>query len=407
MINAKGMKLMKKTLLRFGLGLCLLTPTFAQSAWAAGDINKTDINQMMTTFMQQKEVPGAAVTIYDNGKTQTFVYGVTNKNTKKPVTVNTIFEVGSITKLMTTLLIAESASKIVHYQASEGVPPQLKLEGTLPTYLSAYAQNPAYNKITLLNLATFSASLPFSLPANITTDTQIFSYLNAWKPSYPVGTQYQYSNASIGLLGAVLQSQYHQPIAAIFQQMIFNPLHMHSTGLLLPSSQQAKLAQGYNDAGTAVPASQFGPFPSAGDLKSSISDMSRFLAAAVGAPGTDPEIHIGMQVAQTPRAKLPDGMLQGMAWQVYPLDSQAIQRVPKEMDLGPEPITWLPTKQQQFQTKALIDKTGATSGFRAYIAVIPSAQKGVVILMNRYVSNGDIVNLGRKILMQEQSTAKG
>jgi len=393
----------KKVRISLGLGLGLFAWAMTASA-LVDDTSHANIDQTMATFMQQQGVPGAAVTLYNHGKTYTYTYGVANKTTKAPVTPNTIFEVGSITKLMTTLLIAEGSARLVHYQAGENIPPQLKLAGTLPTYLSAYAQNPAFSKVTLLNLATFSASLPFSIPPDVKTDNQIFAYLNAWQPPYPVGTHYQYSNASIGLLGAVLQSQYHQPIEAVYQQMIFTPLHMQSSGLILSPAQQQRAAQGYAKTGDAASPTKNGPFPSAGDLRSTINDMSHFLAASVGAPDTNPEIHIGLQIAQTPRASLPDGMLQGMAWQIYPLDSQALKSVPKEMNLGAQSITWLPENQQQFQANALIDKTGATDGFRAYIAVIPAQQKGIVVLMNRYVSNGEIVSLGRQLLLQTKPT---
>ena len=49
----------------------------------------------------------------------------------------------------------------------------------------------------------------------------------------------------------------------------------------------------------------------------------------------------------------------------------------------------------------LIDKTGATEGFRAYMAVIPSKQLGIIVLLNKYISNGAIVNAGRKIIFEK------
>lgn len=396
---------MKQTLIHAGLGLSLLCGIVTQSAWADSDVNKAYIDQTMSNFMQQYAVPGIAVAVYDNGVTHTYTYGVVNTNTKKPVTTNTLFEMGSITKLMTTLLIAQGASRIVHYQADADIPPQLKLDGVLPTYLPAYAQNPVFKTITLLNLATFTASLPMELSANIKTDTQIFAYIESWKPPYPIGTEWQYSNMSIGILGAVLQSQYHQPLGAIYQQMIFAPLHMNSSGILLSTQQEARLAQGYTDAGKPTPPAQYGFFPSAYAMKSTITDMSKFLAAAVGAPNTNPEIEIGMQVAQAPRAKLANGVLQGMGWQLTSLNDPELLNAPKEMNMGPMPVTWLPADKQQYDPNWLIDKTGATDGFRAYIAVIPAKQKGIVIMMNRYVSNGAIVDLGRQLLMQEKSSS--
>lgn len=142
-----------------------------------------------------------------------------------------------------------------------------------------------------------------------------------------------------------------------------------------------------------------GLFASAGAMKASIQDMSYFLGAAVGLPGTPNNIQKAIRFCQTPRVQVGETQ-QALAWQVNTLDNKnQLLHAPDNMNLNSMPVKWLPKSQQQFKPNTLIDKTGATYGFRAYIAVIPGQQSGVVILANRYVSNGAIVNTGRKILL--------
>jgi beta-lactamase class C len=92
-----------------------------------------------------------------------------------------------------------------------------------------------------------------------------------------------------------------------------------------------------------------------------------------------------------------------MAWEIHPLSSannDSLLNPPKEMGLGPLPAKALDKNEQQFNGNTLIDKTGATNGFRSYIALIPNQKSGIVILTNRYVSNGEIVKIGRTILFR-------
>jgi beta-lactamase class C len=56
--------------------------------------------------------------------------------------------------------------------------------------------------------------------------------------------------------------------------------------------------------------------------------------------------------------------------------------------------------QPLYDPNALIDKTGATEGFRTYVAVIPGKMAGIAIMANKYISNGAIVNAGREILFK-------
>ena len=87
--------------------ISLVVATCSQQTFAHTDKNTQLINETMKSFMQQYQIPGAAIAIVDHGKSSIYVYGYADREAKKPISKETIFEVGSITKLLTTLLIAE------------------------------------------------------------------------------------------------------------------------------------------------------------------------------------------------------------------------------------------------------------------------------------------------------------
>lgn len=366
---------------------CCTTAIAKTKSIVKADANQKMIKQQMTKFMQQYDIPGAAVAVIDKGKTNIYVFGTADKSTNKPVTTQTIFELGSITKLFTTLLLAEEVTNS-HMQMSD----------TLTQYLPALAKNKNLTQVTMQELATYSASLPFTAPDSVTSFQQMQDYLLHWQPTSPIGSVWQYSNMSIGLLGNALETKNQVDISQLYDENIFDPLKMTSAAIDLTDQQQANLAQGYSKNGS--PAAHFSAslFPAAALSKGSIQDLANFLAAAVGVPNTPQNIHDAMQLAQTPRATVGD-MEQALSWQLTSLTDKNLLHAPENMNLDQTPLQWLPADQQQFNPNMLIDKTGATDGFRAYIAVIPGQQSGIVILTNRYVSNGAIVDAGREILM--------
>lgn len=143
-------------------------------------------------------------------------------------------------------------------------------------------------------------------------------------------------------------------------------------------------------------------FPAAGSMRASGDDMLKFLSAALTLPGTPSEIKNAMRITQTPYY-VTANYQQGLAWMIYPLATHRktlLLNPPLDMDMGPLPAKQLDHKQQHFNKHALIDKTGASDGFRSYIAIIPERKSGIVILANRFVMNGEVIKVGREILLK-------
>lgn len=343
----------------------------------------------ITALMQRYKIPGAAVAIIDHNKSYIYVFGVANKSNNTPVTNRTIFEVGSITKLFTALLFVAANDD------------RGRLYDPLPKYYQELNKNPYLQKITMEELLTYTSGLPFTLPENIATIKQAQNYFLQWRPTSSIGTQWQYSNVGIGLVGMVLQNKQHKPISQLYKQHILDKLNMTATTIDVYKKFQPYFAQGYKENGNAAAHSPIGLFPAAGDLKASIQDMSKFLTVAVGLSSTPLNLRQAMKNTQIPRLEVGGSTQQGLVWQIHSLRGKDLLNEPEKMDLGPLPVKQLPKEQQVFDDNKLIDKTGATEGFRAYVAVIPSKQLGIVILFNKYISNGAIVNAGRKIMLEK------
>lgn len=386
--------LMIRSALRRGVFFASLVASsffISSNVIAKPDVNQKMIDQTIDAFMQKNQIPGAAVAVINHGQSHIYVFGVADKSSNKPVTSETVFAIGSITKLFTTLLFSQEIAQN-----------QLKMSDKLTKYIQPLDSNKNLNQITLEELATYTGSLPFKAPDSVKTEMQVQNYLTTWEPEKPIGSVFQYSNVSIGLLGKVLQIQNQDYIQALYQHAIFTPLKMTSTTVTLTPEMKKTMAQGYTVEGVPVEPASTSLFPSAAAGKSTIHDLSRFLAAAIGLPDTPKNIHEAMMIAQTPRATM-GNVSQAFSWQLMALSDPQLLKAPENMDMGPTSVKWLPKTRQHYNSDMLIDKTGATEGFRAYVAVIPGEQSGIVILTNRYVSNGEIVNVGRKILVDLKS----
>lgn len=353
--------------------------------------NYTDmlVNKTVTAWMNQNQIPGVAIELYENGQSHSYYFGYANREKKIPITSKTIFELGSLTKLFTTLLLAEevNANKIT-------------LNDPVSKYLPKLNSNRNFRNITLEKLSTYTSGLPFKTPENITTQSELQQFLTSWNPSSPIGSSWAYSNISIGLLGYALEEKTGKNIDELYRTQIFHPLHMESTSIYISKDMQPNYAQGYGDDGKAVSPSKIGLFPAAGDMKSSGKDMLQFLQVAITLADTPKTIVKAMHITQTAYVNIAQTK-QGLSWVIYPLADHSKSKLlapPKNMDMGPIPAKQL--DKPTFEENSLIDKTGATEGFRSYIAVIPNKQLGVVILANRYVSNGEIIKVGREILLK-------
>lgn len=340
-----------------------------------------NIEQSMANLMREYQIPGAAICTLDHGKTSIHTFGITNKINNHPVTEQTVFEIGSITKIFTALLFVVTSSD----------PDQIN--EYLIKYYPELNKNAYLSKITFADLLTYTSGLGFGMPRDVNNKSQWRKYLLQWQPTYPIGSKWQYSNAAIGLVGDALEYKFNTSIGNLYVKHILQPLKMKPL-------YQYYLAQGYKENNEPARYSP-GLFVSSGDIRSNIKDMSYVLNLAAGLSSQSKKLQEAMRTTQTPQFDVEGSKQQGLIWQIHSLKNKNLLNEPKNVVLGPLNIKPISKSQQIYDPNKLMDKTGATDGFKAYIAVIPETKTGIVILLNKYIPNGAIVNLGRKIILEE------
>src|SRR5476649_2826028 len=161
----------------------------AGNCLAATDLQAV-VDANVKPLMQQQAIPGLAVAVVQDGKVQYFNYGTASKEAKQPVSENTLFEVGSVSKTFTATLggYAQATGKLsVTDKASQVLP---ALRGS------------AFDNVSVLQLGTYTAGgLPLQFPDAFDHADKMLGYFKQWKPVYAAGTHRQYSNPSIGLFG--------------------------------------------------------------------------------------------------------------------------------------------------------------------------------------------------------------
>jgi beta-lactamase class C len=321
--------------------------------------------------MSQHDIPGMAVSLTVDGRSYVFSYGVASRQSQAPVTDSTIFEIGSISKMFTTTLAA--------YGHVTG---KLSLDEHPGRYLPGLKGRPI-DRATLLHLGTHTAGgLPLQFPERVGDDSAALAYFRDWKAEAPPGTLRQYSNPSIGLLGAVAAVAMKDGFASLIERHLLRKLGMSNTYTRVPPHALADCAWGYR-GGRPVRVTP-GPFDDETyGIKSTATDMLRFVQANIDPGGLEPPLSEAIRITQVGRFSV-GGMVQGFGWEQfpYPLSLELLLRGnAPEVIFDPNPVQ--PVVSQRDVSSRLFDKTGSTGGFGAYVAFVPAKRIGVVMLANR------------------------
>jgi beta-lactamase class C len=369
------------------LGFMLATITLAR----ADDLQKI-VAQAIAPVMAQYGVPGMAVGLTYRGQNHLFVFGVASKATAQPVTDNTLFEIGSVSKTFTATLASYAAAQgdlSLTDMTSRDAP---QLEGS------------AFDKVSLVELGTHTAGgLPLQVPEDVMSDAQAMSYFKHWKPVYAAGTYRRYSNSSIGLLGVITAQRMHGDFSSLVQDDLFLPLAMTHSFLHLPPSETGFYAQGYTTAGTPIRMAPGGLALEAYGVRTTAGDLLRFVDANMAILPIDPALQRAILATHTGFFRIrPGRMQQDLIWEQYdlPVGLPALMAgngSQASRDANPATALHPPAAPRQ---DVLINKTGSTNGFSSYVVFIPQDKLGVVVLANRNFPIPARVKLTSAILMQ-------
>ena len=305
-------------------------------------------------------------------------YGQSGAANARPLDGRTAFEIGSVTKVFTALLLADMART-----------GDVALTDPVAKYLPAGAGVPARGgrSITLLDLATHTSGLPF-MPVGLPdmedsasarySVARLYDFLAHYELSRDIGAEWEYSNLGYWLLGQALASRAGTSYEQLLRTRVLAPLHSRSTAFAVSPTLRARLAMGHN--GVLQPAPMFSSvpgynlMPAAGGLVSTADDLLSLLSVAMGYDRSP----LTPDLAMTVRVRRPMGTdAQALGWTV----------IGKGGD-------------------ELIVQDGGTFGYASSVAWDPTRRVGVVVLSNQVAGVGDIArHLLRPNIPLEKPTA--
>ena len=346
-----------------------------------------------------KNKTNAAIVIgfIDPNGTQFYGHGKMSNTNNATVDENTIFSIGSTTKVFTTILLADMVDKGL-----------VKLDDPIEKYLPSYVTVPQYkgHKITVEDLATHTSGLPefpgnycpsfdpakttvqdsvqyrkdlMNCTKNYTFD-QFYQGLSNFTLSREPGSKVEYSTFGIGLLGHILALKSNMSsFDKLLEHDILNVLGMNDTSFGLADSQKSRLAVGHFD-GQELPILNFSSsIAPGGGLHSTVSDMLKFLSANIGLIKTtlDDAMQESHLIRHSTGLLLPNN-LQASA-------SSNNNDIGLYIGLG-----WFITTNFGHE---IIWHNGATiGGYNAYMAFNPTTERGIVILCSTHFAD---INLTR------------
>ncbi|SOY66543.1 class C beta-lactamase [Cupriavidus taiwanensis] len=369
------------------------------SAHAAVDAAALErvVDSAIQPVMQAHGVPGMAVAVTAGGKQYAFHYGVAARASGRKVDADTLFEIGSVSKTFTATLAA--------YAQARG---KLSLADPAAKYLPALAGS-SVGATSLLDLGTYAAGgLPLQFPATVTDTGTMVDYFRNWRPGHAAGTHRQYSNPSIGLFGYLAARSMGQPFDVLMEQTLFPALGLRSTYITVPKARMADYAYGYARDGKPVRVTPGVLDAEAYGVKTTSADMMRFVMANIDSTGQDETMRRALATTRTGYFKVGD-MVQGLAWEMYdwpaPRDSVLAGSSPQVV-FEANPVTRLEPPQAA-RSGMLVNKTGSTNGFGAYVAYVPSQRIGIVMLANKNYPVAERVKAAFQVLKYLDGQAAG
>jgi CubicO group peptidase (beta-lactamase class C family) len=291
-------------------------------------------------------------------------YGRRDQGDPRPLDGDTVFEIGSVTKIFTALLLADM---VQHGEVA--------LDDPVSRYLPDGVKVPERNgrKITLADLATHTSGLPFfpsdvplQDPAEVIravakySPAHVHRFLATYALPYDIGSRWAYSNLGFGLLGEALARRAGSDYETLVRERITGPLAMESTAVTLSPGMESRLAAGHDAGLQPAPRIDMPAFVAAGSLRSTANDLLTLLAAFTGSRQS-PLAPAMAAMLQTRRPG--PGLKQALGWWI--------------VMVGP-------------QDEGFVAFGGQTPGYATTIAYDPKAGVGVVVLSNGAHDDGGL-----------------
>ncbi len=277
------------------------------------------IDQIAQPYIENDIIVGMTIGVLRDGKQEVFGYGKMSRDDRRIPDGDTIYELGSATKVLTGILLADAV-----------VQGLVKLDQPAGDLLPAGVKMRAHSDraITLRDLSTHVSGLP-RIPDNMKVgnpenpyadykEEDLYSFLQNHKLSSAPGTSSEYSNVGQGLLGHLLSLRAKSTYEELMLNRIVVPLKMSSTTVTINKESESRLAPGH--AGDGQPAANWDMqvLTGAGGVRATVNDLLLFAAANLAPPDTTlgQAIEMAWTVQQKPLKK-EDAPL-GLGWHLLP-----------------------------------------------------------------------------------------
>lgn len=317
---------------------------------------KAVVDPLAEPLTKDKPAVGLVVGVWADGKPHAFGYGKVTTPTGEAVPDgDTLFEIGSITKAFTGVLLADAVARkevALDDPANAHLPADLRIR--------AKSDKP----VTLLHLATHRSGLAVQPPllpllarnaANPYADftrPKLVGLTAALTPQREPGAKCEYSNLAVGLLGhALVSAAKADGFDALVRERVCLPLGMKDTGEALTGARKARLARGHSADLKPADPWDFATLEACGGLRSSAADLLRFAAANLGEVKT-PLLDVLTASHAKREVVVPDVIDIGLCWHRLTLKDGGV-------------AVW---------------HNGGTGGYRSMLAFTPASKRAVVVL---------------------------
>lgn len=330
-------------------------------------VNKQDaldfyIDSVANAYLSNPHTKSLAIGVINKNKVNTFYYGQTDAANKTSIPDgNTLYEIGSISKVFTATLLADLVEKGT-----------ISLDDSITKFLpDSVAQNPFLQNITFKQLANHTSGLP-RLPNNLDktikfdpknpyanyTRKDLFHYLKNISSQSEPGENFEYSNLGYGLLGELIAIITNKSYSQNIKEIIADSLRMINT-VEKANLKTQKIVKVYSEQGQEVPIWDFQALAAAGGLKSTIHDLLHFTQHQFKLPETT--IENAMMLTRQFTYYLPPNTDIGLAWHMNMVDD-VIQY-------------W---------------HNGGTGGSSSFIGLVPDKKSAIIVLSNSAISVDEI-----------------
>jgi CubicO group peptidase (beta-lactamase class C family) len=342
-----------------------MNPNISQPFTALG---ANDVREILVRRVdQQKQSLGIVVGVIEPNGRRVVAYGTLASGDPRMLDGDTIFEIGSISKVFTSLLLADMVNR-----------KEVALDDPAAKYVPQHVTIPERSgkSITLLDLSTHRSGLP-NLPGNMKLNlTQgqmidaanpqalysvddLYDFLSGYTLPRDPGSEFEYSDLGAGLLGHLLAYRDGTDYESLIRIRITRPLSMPDTGITLSSPAKQRMATGHRATLAPIAAKDWDRshgLSGAGALRSSVNDMLTFLEAFLG-------------YRETPLASAMKAMLE-------------VRRPAGKIEIS---LGWLISSTEG---REIVWHNGGTPGFRSFVGYDPRNRIGVVALANASTQTG-------------------